>query len=211
MRPAALPELAPQWPARAGRGPAAAAGSLERGSARSPRPAVAAARCCGRWSAAPARSRAARAPDLGTRDRTRRAATGPHEGRRDVRLLPHGAAHLAWSPRQRCASSPPAARSLGTGGLRGRRWACAARPGGGRLGDCWVSARLLLPLAFTRPLPTPPRPAAHPVADSSLPLTLSLPALVRLPLSPTPCCNPLGRCLVPRGGRLGRAAGGSGV
>lgn len=78
-------------------------------------------------------------------------------------------------------------------------------------GDCWVSARLLLPLAFTRPLPTPPRPAAHPVADSSLPLTLSLPALVRLPLSPTPCCNPLGRCLVPRGGRLGRAAGGSGV
>lgn len=39
--------------------------------------------------------------------------------RQDVRLLPRGAAHLARSPRQRCASSPPAARFPRAGGLCG--------------------------------------------------------------------------------------------
>lgn len=40
--------------------------------------------------------------------------------RQDVRLLPRGAAHLARSPRQRCASLPPAARFPRAGGLCGR-------------------------------------------------------------------------------------------
>lgn len=43
-------------------------------------------------------------------DATGRRGPAP-PGRQDVRLLPRDAAHLARSPRQRCASSPPAARS----------------------------------------------------------------------------------------------------
>lgn len=59
-------------------------------------------------------------------DTTGRRRPAP-PGRQDVRLLPHGAAHLARSPRQRCASSPPAARSPRGG------WA----PRGARAGWSW--------------------------------------------------------------------------
>ena len=77
-------------------------------------------------------------------DATGRRRPAP-PGRQDVRLLPHGAAHLARSPRQRCASSPPAARSprggwaprgARAGRVLGRavRVGCGAGRGGGASG-----------------------------------------------------------------------------
>lgn len=174
MRPAAPPVLAPQWRSArwAGRGGVpTVAGSLGAGSVRSPRPAVSGSAGQLRFTAAPARSPGpgAQGPDPRLDATGRRRPASPR--RRDVRLLPHGSAHLAWNPRQRCASSTPAAYSPGSGGRRrgARRTGLGAQGelscGAGRGGGTWetglwsrarlcasvaarFSASLLLRLAF---------------------------------------------------------------
>lgn len=178
MRPAAPPVLAPQWRSAcwAGRGGVpTVAGSLGAGSVRSPRPAVSGRAGQLRFTAAPARSPGpgAQGPDPRLDATGRRRPASPR--RRDVRLLPHGFAHLAWNPRQRCASSTPAAYSPGSGGRRrgarrtglGRAGRAELRswPGWGYLGDRPVVSRaslrlggcsvLCLPTPASRLLPVP--------------------------------------------------------
>lgn len=151
------------------------AGSLGAGSGRSPRPAVSGSAGQLRFTAAPALSPGpgAQGPDPRLDATGRRRPAPPR--RRDVRLLPHGSAHLAWNPRQRCASSKPAACSPGSGGRRrgarrtglGRAvraelrswpgWGClGGRPvvsrASLRLGGCSV---LCLPTPASRLLPVP--------------------------------------------------------
>lgn len=159
-----------------------------------------------------------------TRDWMRRAAAGPHRPAAAMCDCFHMV--LPTWPGAPGSGAPPLRlqpAALGrVGSARGRAPGCAVRVGVGRLGDRPGVSRAFLSLGAARDCLPPAASRLLPGSASlrfcrslclsgslthlyhslcrSPPLSLTIPACLYL------CSSPLGCCLVPRGGRLGRAA-----